>query len=387
MKARRRLRWPVVLALLALGALALLLGACTDVASPRGWASPVLSDSDLLLAAHRDRLYALEPERLVQRWTFPSDSTGPDIDVEALYGAPALTETLVLVPSWEHNRRGAVYALDRQTGLVDWFFKTDEPVIGGVFASEETVFFGSSDGNVYALDIESGAIRLGWPFETGEAVWSTPLLSGDTLYVASLDGRLYAVDADTGVERWSFSTSAGIASPPVLDEEAGLIYVGGFDSQLHAVDTATHEERWALTADNWFWTRPLVADGVVYAGSLDGNVYAIDATTGDPHWTAPFATKAPVRSGVVITNGLLIIIDRDGNVYGVDPEDGAPAFGAPRALGSDVLADPLVIAGDGVASDGADQAAEDVIVVTTNGDLVRIDGLRLQVRDRVALGE
>ena len=72
------------LALLVLAGSAILVTACTSVASPKGWASPVQSD-DLLFISHRDDLFALNPETLIPRWAFPMENN--DIDPEALYEA------------------------------------------------------------------------------------------------------------------------------------------------------------------------------------------------------------------------------------------------------------------------------------------------------------
>ncbi len=377
MTGHRLPRRLVALALLALAALGLVASACTNIASPEGWASPTLSDG-LLLAAHRDQLLALEPDTLKALWAFPSDGNDDDLDLVALYGTPAVMDDTVFVPAHD----GTLYALDAASAALRWApFETDGPLIGGVTVSQDTVYFGSSDGNIYALDAASGEPR--WmPFETGEAVWSTPTVAGDTLYVTSLDGRLYALDAATGAERWSFRTGAGIASPPVVDEEAGLVYVGGFDSRLRAIDLETHEERWSLQADNWFWTRPLVADGAVYAGSLDSRVYAVDALTGDSRWSEPFSTEAPIRAAPVIAGDVLIIIDRDGNVYGINRDDGSLAVAMPLALESGVLADPLLMIS--VDSEG-NAGGKEVLVVTTEGELVRIDASTLRVLDRMKL--
>jgi outer membrane protein assembly factor BamB len=41
-----------------------------------------------------------------------------------------------------------------------------------------------------------------WSFETGGPVWSSPTVMDDTVYVGSLDGNLYAVDASSGDELW-----------------------------------------------------------------------------------------------------------------------------------------------------------------------------------------
>ena len=356
------------LALLALAVSGVLLTACASIASPRGWASPVQSD-DLLLISHREELFALDPETLIQRWAFPTGSESSKVDLVAIYGTPAVMGDTVFVPTYEGN----LYALDIETGLVlpGWPFETDGPLIGGVAVASDTVYFGSDDGNVYALDSTTGFGRWAQPFEAGEGVWSTPVLSGDTLYVTSLDGKLYAINAATGIERWSYSTDAAIASPPVVNEGAGLVYIAGLDSMLRAIDLETHEERWSLEADNWFWTEPLLAAGSIFAGSLDGNVYAIDAVSGEARWPQPFSTGEPVRAAPIVVGDTLIVVDRKGNVHGIDLQDGSRTLG-PFALESDVLTDPLLRRFAG---------SEEIIVVTTDGELVSIDPATLRVLD------
>ena len=362
MIARRLPRRSTPLALFALIAFGIVATACTGVASPEGWASPVASD-DLIFATHGDDLFALEPGSLVAQWAFPSDEI--DEDIEALYGTPATLGDTLFVPTY----KGTLYAIDASSfGQLLWRFETDGPLIGGVAVAEGAIYFGSDDGNVYALDPETGRSIWRAPFETGDGVWSTPVVVGDVVYVTSLDQNLYALDAATGAELWSFRTGAGVASDAVVNVEAGLVYVGGFDSRLRAIDIETHKERWSLKADNWFWTRPLVADGVLFAGNLDGNVYAVDALTGDPAWAAPFPTEGPVRSAPVIAGGTLIVVDRDGNVYGIDPSNGIATVAFPLALESDVLADPLVLTVPDM-NDGD----EVVVLVTTDGDVVQID--------------
>ena len=360
-------------------ALALISSACAGLASPKGWASPVLivtddpDEEDVLLVPHRDALFALDPADFSASWAFPQENTNDDIDVDALYGTPAVIGDTAFVPGYD----GGLYAVAIRdqggTALPGWPFETDGHLVGGVTVSEDTVYFGSSDGNVYAVDAESGLARWPLPFVTGEAVWSTPTLAGDTLYVTSLDGNLYAIDATTGTERWRFTTGAGIASSPIVDEDAGRVYIAGFDSQLRAIDLESHQQLWSLKADNWFWTRPLLADGVIYAGSLGNKVYAVDAATGTPVWPQPFETESRVRSAPVIAGGWLIIIDQDGTVYGLDLDNGAETV-TPSNVDSDVVVDPIVR----LTLDEDGEPIEEVLFTTTGGDLIRLDPLTLQ---------
>lgn len=364
----RSARLPV-LALLAVASFALLGTACSRIAKPDGWASPVVA-GQLLLVSHQDELFALDPATFSPQWAFPPD--GEDIDPVALYGTPGAAGGNVFIPTHEDT----LYAVDAETGRIAWPpFQTGGSLIGGVAVSEDTLYFGSDDGKVYALDVASGSIRWA-PFETGEGVWSRPVLANGQLFVTSLDGKLYVLSASDGRELWTFETGAGIASPPVVDTAAGQVYIAGFDSKLRAIDLDSHEQNWSVTADNWFWTEPLVAGATVYAGSLDGKVYAIDTATGDLLWD-PFDTQEPIRAAPVLTGGSLIVVNRDGAVYGLDPQTGLDAFRAPLLLMHDAYADPIIIEGE---------TGPLVLIVTRNGDMVQVNPETLQIVSTRPLG-
>ena len=84
-----------------------------------------------------------------------------------------------------------------QPGTLLWEFKTgglvhSSPAIG----ADGTVYFGSNDNKVYALDGASGAKK--WEFETGYLVYSSPAMGSDgTVYVGSWDRKVYAIATDS----------------------------------------------------------------------------------------------------------------------------------------------------------------------------------------------
>jgi serine/threonine-protein kinase len=54
-----------------------------------------------------------------------------------------------------------------------------------------TVYVGSNDDKVYALDAATGHVR--WTYTTGGSVFSSPAVVGGTVYVGSNDWTIYAL--------------------------------------------------------------------------------------------------------------------------------------------------------------------------------------------------
>jgi len=79
------------------------------------------------------------------------------------------------------------------------------PVVKG-----NTIYFGSADGNFYALDIDSGFMR--WVFKTGASINSVPFVDEDQVYFGSQDGKAYAVSRKSGEEIWNFPTGRPVNS-------------------------------------------------------------------------------------------------------------------------------------------------------------------------------
>ena len=77
-----------------------------------------------------------------------------------------------------------------------------------------TIYFGSTDGNFYALDIESGYMR--WVFKTQGPINSVPTADEDFVYFGSNDGFFYCISRETGVEVWSFDTERRVRSSTAL---------------------------------------------------------------------------------------------------------------------------------------------------------------------------
>ncbi len=234
-------------------------------------------------------------------------------------------------------------------------------IFGGVAYSQvsNTVYFGSDDGMLYALDAGTGEPKLGAGgvlFPAESPIWSTPMVTGGVVYFGTMDGTLYGV-SETGGKSLEFRAGGAITATPVVEE--GVAYVGSFDKNFYAVPVnggLNARPRWTYSTNGWIWADALFAadargQDLVFISSLDGSVQAVDASSGTLLWPGPFIASEGIRGTPALVSKsasggqfssladmVLVVGSRDGGVYGLDPQTGAPAWEAPfntRATGDD----------------------------------------------------
>jgi len=352
--------------------------------------TPAVSGGTVYFGSSDHNFYAVDRAAGTLRWRFPTRGR--------ITSSPAVAAGRVYFGSYDSN----VYALDVASGTLVWKFTTGgerrfsgrhlhgaEPAaevmpdpfdvfLSSPVVADGAVFIGSGDGNVYALDAASGALR--WKFHTGNVVHASPAVAAGTLYVGSWDSYFYAVDAATGKERWRFKTGddpkinnqVGIQSSAVVAD--GVVYFGCRDSHLYALDAASGARRWAFsTGESWVISSPAVRDGKVYFATSDsGLVQALDASDGRAIFSLDFK-HWPFFSSPTLAGDFLYIGSHAGKVMAIDLKsrqlawtfatdgarlngaaytkaDGTPNYGAAV---SDAFYDQLVIGVDRMMSVGA----------------------------------
>lgn len=164
-----------------------------------------------------------------------------------------------------------------------WTFETDGPIKSSAVISNGSVFIGSDDGHIYAIDLAKGHKR--WKYLTGGAVEAPPLVINDRLYVGAEDGIFYALHTSTGKEIWKYQTDAkilGSANGSVQAEGKYLpILVGSYDNFLHCIDATTGTNRWKYKTDNYVNGAAAIADGQAIFGGCDGDLYVVSIDQGE----------------------------------------------------------------------------------------------------------
>jgi outer membrane protein assembly factor BamB len=229
-------------------------------------------------------------------------------------------------------------AFDPKTGQEKWRAPAEDSILGAPVYADGAVYYGASDGQVYAVDAATGQVKPGWPFRTEEAVWGAPLVANGKVYIASMDHRLYCLDAETGTPAWEapFETGGAMAAQPVLDASGRVLYVGDFDGRVYAVETSSGLalsgfDSQTFRAGNWIWAEVLLTSDRLYATALDGRLYALDPATGKElatyvpfplDTTKPDGKGDPLRAAPVQSGDSILVASESGRIALVDPATG-----------------------------------------------------------------
>jgi outer membrane protein assembly factor BamB len=169
----------------------------------------LMLSAPLLLGASRAADATITPTnvgRLALKWDFPGGT---------ITGGPAFADGVVYAGAWNGN----VYALDPHTGAVRWTAATASGIQGSVLPLPDgRICFGDATARVTCLDAEDGS-QL-WRTQIGDPsvdnIWSAPAVdvANNRIYVGIAShtdnpctkGQLVALNLETGVQLWSLQT-------------------------------------------------------------------------------------------------------------------------------------------------------------------------------------
>jgi outer membrane protein assembly factor BamB len=304
------------------------------------FSSPAVFNGIAYIGSADHNLYAIDVKTGKQLWKF---TTGG-----AVHSSPAVNGNILCFGSFD----GYYYSLNAKTGTLIWKFKTGgEKLVGAkslwtmkphdqymndlydfflsspIFSGNNlTVYFGSSDGNVYALNVTNG--KLKWAFKTKGLIHTTPALYNGKLYFGSWDTYFYAVDANSGKQLWKFKTGdqpvvhllEGIQGSAACSN--GMVYFGARDSYLYALNANTGKMAWKYSAQgSWILTTPAIQNGVVYTSTSDTYIFAaLDAKTGKQKFS--YKANGYLYSSAAIAGNTAYFGDFTGKLSAVNLKSG-----------------------------------------------------------------
>jgi outer membrane protein assembly factor BamB len=277
-----------------------------------------------------------------------------DGDAREFHGNPVATKDRVFIPT-DGRTIGHIYAFSRSTGEVIWKYsdkaKDDSgftsdvildgdriigvsvgerlvalsaatgaeqwsyPIAGkkrrvGISAalSDGRLFFGSSNGTVYAIDSRRGTLL--WKRELDAPTSTAVVISGDALIVGTEGKTLYQLRASDGELLKTMSLDVVPQDTPATSYRG--IYVPS-ETTVMLVSPEMDRVLWrADSKSKWTSPRPRLWRNLVIVGDRDGTVYGLNEATGAIEWLQNVHDK-PIR-GIGSDNSTLYVGTLDGIV-------------------------------------------------------------------------
>jgi outer membrane protein assembly factor BamB len=194
----------------------------------------------------------------------------------------------------------------------------------------ETVFFGTENGEVIALDANTGDQK--WIKIVKGEVLAAPAVDAGVVVVNTGSGFVFALDASNGEELWSQESDVpplslrGISAPTaanggaIIGTATGKLVVNVIESgqsaweQVISAATGITELERIVDIDS----QPLVSNGIIYVISYDGTLAAVEMRTGRVVWKREYKSYRRLS----ISGSNLYVVDNNSYVYALDIRNG-----------------------------------------------------------------
>ncbi len=210
------------------------------------------------------------------------------------------------------------------------FSSDNARIAGGISQGFGNIYFGTENGEVVALNAETG--QLSWRVQVPGEVLVSPAV-GDGFVVAKLGtGALVGLSSDNGEQRWIFEneqpplTLRGTGEPVI--DSGGVVYgaasgrVGvlivdrGFQAWEENIATPKGSTDLSRLVD--VDAKPIVIAGTIYSIAFNGELHALDLRTGQQLWKRDYASFR----NMTVQGTVLYLVDSVGRIHAVDRRNG-----------------------------------------------------------------
>jgi outer membrane protein assembly factor BamB len=282
-------------------------------------ASPTVAEGIVYAQTGSKKLSALNISNGQSLWTFTAD-----IGVGT---SPTLANGKIYVGLLHGN----VYALYANSGLGRWNFTADPSHlfsqlydlgndVSTPIVDNHTVYVGSLNGNLYALNAESG--RKLWSYDAKSPIFRSPAILNGKVYFESGDGNMYALNASTGEKIWNSTIGTILLSFAItnnfafVDSGSALFTNGNLSvlNDVYALNATNGDKLWNYSVMGDFTGSLTVIDDIVYFGSPDHNLYSFNASTGAK--ISVYPTEGTIFSAPTVVNDtILYFSSKNGAIY------------------------------------------------------------------------
>lgn len=239
------------------------------------WSSPAVAGGCVYGATIQGEAFALWAANGSQRWNLSFSESW------TLYSSPCASNGTVYFGAASYTAlQGELLAIDASTGAPRWRFSACQGDYSTAAAADGAVFahvWNKTAGGSFlvALPAEDpngdGVISQGemlWSFQTMDFEGgSSPLVTDNLVIVGSSDGNVYAVDRQTGKPAWNATIGGKIVGSPALFERrvfagsmGGVVCGLGSASELPALKISTALEKESLPSGTVMRINVVVTD-------------------------------------------------------------------------------------------------------------------------------
>ncbi len=267
--------------------------------------SPQLDAGRLLVATRNGTLISLDTSDGSVTW----ETKLPDL------GDIAAPPVLIAGELWVTTTEGGLYRVRTKDGQRSEREDFGAPLSQSLAAYGDTAYFGTTGGDLVALDVANGHER--WRQRLSSAPVSEPVVDGQALFVRTRDGAIAELQAFTGKFLNRIDAGSGFSGELSLKDHQ--MFAANEDGFLYAVDTLSGRVIWKHRLDDLVRQRPVLVEGTI-ALTARQELRCLNARNGSDVWR--FSAAESISAGPVHAEGRYYVGDTAGSVYSVRAEDG-----------------------------------------------------------------
>ena len=261
------------------------------------------------------------PEKLDLLWAF---QTGDMIESTA-----AIVDSTVYLGVSDGN----LYAIDVNTGKSTWKYQVEGAIKSSPSVNDGVIYFGDADGVFHAVDITTK--REKWKYITEGEIISSANFAADRVLFGSYDGFLYCLNINNGELAWKFETEGYVHATPsvwtlIKDDSKDTVnyaIVTGCDSFLRIINTDDGIQKQQVNLGAYVGASPAISNDHIFCGTYGSEILSVDLDTGDITWRYQHPERQfPFFASAALTNDKIIIGGRDKLVHALSPDRGEPIW-------------------------------------------------------------
>ncbi len=269
-------------------------------------------DGTLYAVSDRGAVYAVQADTGLPLWSYraaqPGDWVFLPSHTRSFYGRDLTLITTSRVLEWRDRFTGELVAR-----IEPGFVPSERAVSDGV-----RVFAPGLDARMHCLEftLVNDEVRAygKWQTITGEVSLTSPVLWSGGLFFASKDGKVRACVADNKQRLWVFRTLAPVVGDMHVDSTG--VYFGSIDRMVYKLDVESGRGIARFRTPGYITSAPSVVGETVFQIVDNHGLYALDSASLEQRWHIQEA------SGLIAVSDTQTLLMGDGEILAVESAGG-----------------------------------------------------------------